>query len=182
MIIRNCKKKKFNTIERNINDSIINMNNDSKRYNMKTINQEIVLDNKDNNVSYSFKIKKSIKYKEQLLILAQERSHKFMEKQKAEKRTLNIASIKHQKNKYIGINSTININHFSSKGKRNPDKKKDLILDNIIYCLNRNSKYSKYEKILNFYLSKNNNDNIKEYESEEKKGKNEDKNGDSINI
>jgi hypothetical protein len=159
----------------------MNINNDSKRYeNMKTINQEIVRDNKDNR-SFFFKIQKSIKHKEHLLNLAQGRSHKFMEKQKAEMRTLNFARNKrHQKNKYIDLSSIFNINRSSSKGKKDSEKKKDVILDNIINSINKNSKY---ERLLSSYLIKNNDNNsIKENESEENKEKNEvDKNEDIFN-
>jgi hypothetical protein len=175
------KRRNFNTIDKNINYSTMNINNDSKRYeNMKTINQEIVRDNKDNR-SFFFKIQKSIKHKEHLLNLAQGRSHKFMEKQKAEMRTLNFARNKrHQKNKYIDLSSIFNINRSSSKGKKDSEKKKDVILDNIINSINKNSKY---ERLLSSYLIKNNDNNsIKENESEENKEKNEvDKNEDIFN-
>ena len=162
------KKKRFNTIDKNNNDSRMNINSDNKRYeNMKTINQEIIIDNKENNYSFFFKIKNSIKHKEHLLKMAQGRSQKFMEIKKAEIRSLNMARNKrYQKNKYIDISAIFNQNYSSSKGKRDSAKKKDIILDNIINTINKNSKY---ERILSSYISKNNNDNyIKEKEKDGK--------------
>ena len=162
------KKKRFNTIDKNNNDSRMNINSDNKRYeNMKTINQEIIIDNKENNYSFFFKIKNSIKHKEHLLKMAQGRSQKFMEIKKAEMRSLNMARNKrYQKNKYIDISAIFNQNYSSSKGKRDSAKKKDIILDNIINTINKNSKY---ERILSSYISKNNNDNyIKEKEKDGK--------------
>ena len=158
------KKKRFNTIDKNNNDSRMNINSDNKRYeNMKTINQEIIIDNKENNYSFFFKVKNSIKHKEHLLKMVQGRSQKFMEIKKAEMRSLNMARNKRfQKNKYIDISAIFN--HSSSKGKRDSAKKKDIILDNIINTINKNSKY---ERILSSYISKNNNNNyIKEKEKD----------------
>ena len=159
------------------NESLINLNNDNKRYeNINAMNEEINEDKKENNLSLIYKVKKSIREKEKLLSLAQGKSHKFIEIRKAEIRSLNMArNKKYQKDKYIDISAIFGTNNNSSNDRNkyygssliNSAKKKDLILDKIINNINQKAKY---ERILSSYLSKEKHNNtIKENDEKEKK-------------
>ena len=169
------KKQRFNNIDKSQISESINMNSENKRYeNIKTTNDEIYDYNKEKNKSFIYKVKRSIKEKENLLRLAQGKSQKFMEIQKAEMRSFNMArNKKFQKDKYIDISSIFNINGTSEKEKNGyygkismkSAKKKDLILDNILNNINRKAKY---ERIFSSYISKHkNNDTIKESDEKE---------------
>ena len=172
------KSQRFNTIEKNNNnDSSMNINSESRRYeNIKTLNDDSINNYKEKKLYFINKVKKSIKFKEYLLNMAQNRSQKFMEKKKAEMRSLNIARNKQsQKNKYIDISSIFNDNK-SSKDKNNQygksiireEKRKDFILDSILNNLNKNSKYENLLK--QSYISKYNiSNNIKEKKENEEK-------------
>ena len=167
------KKQRLNIIDKSQISESINMNCENKRYeNIKTTNDEIYDENRKRNKSFIYKVKRSIKEKEHLLSLAQGKSQKFIEIQKAEMRSLNMArNKKFQKDKYIDISSIFNINGTHEKekngyyGRMKSAKKKDLILDNIINNINRKAKY---ERILSSYISKHkNNDTIKEKDEKE---------------
>ena len=150
-------KRQYNTIDKcHNNDSVNNNFSDNKRYESvkTTVNEEINEDDKDKKISFISKIKKSIKQKERLLKLAQGKSQRFMAIKKAEMRSFNmVRNKKIQKDKYIDITAIFN-NNSASKDKRNilgSAKKKDLILDNIINNINKNSKY---ERVLSSYISR----------------------------
>ena len=172
------KNQRFHTIDKmQSNESLINLNNDNKRYeNINVMNEEINEDKKENNLSLIYKVKKSIREKEKLLSLAQGKSHKFIEIRKAEIRSLNMArNKKYQKDKYIDISAIFGTNNNSSNDRNkyygssliNSAKKKDLILDKIINNINQKAKY---ERILSSYLSKEKHNNtIKENDEKEKK-------------
>ena len=174
-------KQRYNTVDKKNNDSTENLNNDSKRYeNIKTMNEETINDNKDNNYPFIYKVKKSIKHKEHLLTLARDKSQKYLEIKKAEIRSLNMArNIKFQKDKYVDISSIFSKKLPSSKGKRNyiglmnSAKREDLVLDNI---LNNINKKSKYDRILSSYISNNRyDDTMKENEEKNVEIKKEEK-------
>ena len=98
----------------------MNLNNENKRYeNLKTeSNEEIVNDNKDNTSSFIHNVKKSIKQKEHLLKISQGKSYKYMERKKAEIRSINMArNIKVQKDKYVDITSIFNKDASQKIGK-----------------------------------------------------------------
>ena len=179
------KRQQYNIIGKYLsNDSVNNNFNDNKIYeNIKTTtNEEINEDNKDKDISFISKIKKSIKQKERLLRLAQGKSQKYMAIKKAEIRSFNMARNKKiQKDKYIDI--TAIFNNSGSNNKRSilgSAKKKDLILDNII---NNIHKQSKYERVLSSYISrqkKNNNEIIENNDEEDKSEIFNDKKEDTI--
>ena len=169
------KKQRYETIDKTINNDSINLNSENKRYeNIKTIKDEGNEELKVKNLSFIYKVKRSIKEKEQLLRLAQGKSQKYMEIKKAEIRSINMArNKKFQKDKYIDLSEIFNKNK-NSKEKKNPyeilfnkqDKKKDYILDNII---NDIKKKGKYERILSSLIyKKRNNETINENEEEKK--------------
>ena len=133
------KKERFNTIDK-YNDSSTNLNAENKLYdNINTINDETVEDNKEKNLSYSSKVKRSIQRKEHLLQLAQDKSYKYMAKKKAEIRNFNIArKARYRKDQYIDLSKIFNKSNSSSS-----DEKKDIVLDSIIISINKKSKYNK---------------------------------------
>jgi hypothetical protein len=173
----NNKKQRLNTIDKINNESAMNLINENKRYeNLKTAsNEEIVNDNKDNTSSFIHNVKKSIKQKEHLLKISQGRSYKYMERKKAEIRSINMArNIKVQKDSYFDITSIFN-KDTSSKNRKDrfgvlrSAKRKDLVLDNIIHNIN---KKSKYDKVLSCYLSEHTiNDSIEEEKKDDKEKK-----------
>ena len=150
------KKNRFSTLEK-YNDTLTNLNDENKIYdNIKIINDENVEANKEKNLSYSSKVKKSIQRKEHLLKLAQDKSSKYIAKKKDEMRGLNMArKAKYKKDQYIDLSKFFNNSNSSSS-----DDKKDIILDSIINNINKNSKYN---RILSSYirLDKNRNRNKK---------------------
>ena len=174
------KKQRFNIVENIPNtESSVNLNIENKRYeNIKTMNEEVTNDFKEKDLSFIHKVKKSIKEKQHLLRLAQGRSQKFLERKKAEIRSINMArNIKIQKDKYIdisaifnGINNSKDQNNFGRKSIKSA-KRKDLLLDNILYKIN---KKAKYERVLSSYISRNKSIN-KEEEDEENEEENNNK-------
>ena len=176
----NIKRQRINTIDKINTDSTANLNIENKRYeNLKTANDETINDNKENNMSFIRKVKKSIRHKQHLLKISQQRSYKYMEIKKAEIRSINMArNIKVQKDKYVDISAIFNKDD-SSKEKKNrfgilrKAQKKDIVLENIIHNIN---KKAKYDRVLSSYLSENRlNDSIKEDEKEETKINKEEK-------
>ena len=133
------KQRNNNTIDKS-NDSLTNLNDENKLYdNIKTINDETVEVNKEKNLSYSSKVKRSIQRKEHLLKLAQGKSNKYMAKKKAEMRSLNIArKARYKKDQYIDLSKIFNKSNSSSSAE-----KKDIVLDSIINNINKNSKYNR---------------------------------------
>ena len=145
------KKQRYNTIDK-YNDSSTNLNAENKLYdNINAINDETVETNKEKNLSYSSKVKKSIQRKEHLLKLAQDKSNKYMAKKKAEMRSLNIArKARNKKDQYIDLSKIFNKSNSSS------DDKKDIVLDSIINNINKNSKYN---RILSSFVHSDSNRN-----------------------
>jgi len=145
------KKQRYNTIDKN-NDSLNNSNTENKLYeNIKTVNDETFEVNKEKNLSYSSKVKRSIQRKEHLLKLAQDKSNKYMAKKKAEMRSLNIArKARYKKDQYIDLSKIFNKSNSSS------DEKKDIVLDSIINNINKNSKYN---RILSSFIRSDSNRN-----------------------
>ena len=155
------KKNRFNTIDNKHNDSNSNINTDNKRYeNSKITNEETIEVKKERNLSYFSKIRRSIKRKEKLLKLAQGKSFKYIEKKKAEIRSLNVAKKQgYKSDEYNDLSKFFSNRNESSKDKENkegaeisksPKKKIDFFLDNMI---NKIHKESKYERILSSYIS-----------------------------
>ena len=182
------KSTKFNTIERN-NDSLSNLNSDSKKYeSLKTINDETIEIRREKNLSYFSKIKKRIENKERLLQLARDKSNKYIQEKKAEMRSLNIARrARVRKDQYYDLSKFFNRSLSSSKENQRKDNKKfypykientesenkDRILNKIINKINKNSKY---ERILSSYISNKKRMDVNENEDNEKKDiKNEEK-------
>jgi len=155
------KKNRFNTIDNKHNDSNSNIITDNKRYeNSKITNEETIEVKKERNLSYFSKIRRSIKRKEKLLKLAQGKSFKYIEKKKAEIRSLNVAKKQgYKSDEYNDLSKFFSNRNESSKDKENkegaeisksPKKKIDFFLDNMI---NKIHKESKYERILSSYIS-----------------------------
>ena len=175
------KKQKYNTLDKSIDSS--NLNSDNKRYeNIKTIDVETVEDNKERNLSYFSKIKRSIKKKEHLLQLALNKSNKYMIKKKAEMRSLNIArKARYKRDQYYDLSKFFNKIISSSKEKiKNPlekdkndsSQKKDLVLDKIINNINKDSKY---QRILSSYLTPNRRNKINNAKTDIERKNNEKK-------
>ena len=175
------KKQKYNSLDKSIDSS--NLNSDNKRYeNIKTIDVETVEDNKERNLSYFSKIKRSIKRKEHLLQLALNKSNKYMIKKKAEMRSLNIArKARYKRDQYYDLSKFFNKSISSSKDKiKNPlekdkndsSQKKDLVLDKIINNINKDSKY---QRILSSYLTPNRRNKINNAKTDIERKNNEKK-------
>ena len=153
------KKHRFNTIDNKHNDSNSNINSDNKRYeNSKLTNEETIEIKKERNLSYFSKIRRSIKRKEKLLKLAQGKSFKFIEKKKAEIRSLNVAKKQgYKSDEYNDLSKFFSNRNDSSKDKEKKEgekvskspKKIDFFLDNMISKIH---KESKYERILSSYI------------------------------
>ena len=156
------KKHRFNTIDIKHNDSNPNINIDNKKNeNSKITNEETIEVKKNRNLSYFSKIRRSIKRKEKLLKLAQGKSFKYIEKKKAEIRSLNVKKKQgYKSDEYNDLSKFFSNRNYSSKDKENKEreevtkspKKIDFFLDNMISKIH---KESKYERILSSYISSN---------------------------
>ena len=156
------KKHRFNTIDIKHNDSNSNINIDNKKNeNSKITNEETIEVKKNRNLSYFSKIRRSIKRKEKLLKLAQGKSFKYIEKKKAEMRSLNVKKKQgYKSDEYNDLSKFFSNRNYSSKDKENKEreevtkspKKIDFFLDNMISKIH---KESKYERILSSYISSN---------------------------
>ena len=156
------KKHRFNTIDIKHNDSNSNINIDNKKNeNSKITNEESIEVKKNRNLSYFSKIRRSIKRKEKLLKLAQGKSFKYIEKKKAEMRSLNVKKKQgYKSDEYNDLSKFFSNRNYSSKDKENKEreevtkspKKIDFFLDNMISKIH---KESKYERILSSYISSN---------------------------
>ncbi len=154
------KKHRFNTIDNKHNDSNSNINSDNKRFEIsKMTNEETIEVKKERNLSYFSKIRRSIKRKEKLLKLAQGKSFKYIEKKKAEIRSLNVAKKQgYKSDEYNDLSKFFSNRNDSSKDKENKElekvtkspKKIDFFLDNMISKIH---KESKYERILSSYIT-----------------------------
>ena len=153
------RKQRFNTLDNKHNDSNSNINSDHQRYEISKISNEDTIEiKKQRNLSYFSKIKRSIKQKEKLLKFAQGKSYKYMQKEKAEIRSLNMAKRQaYKSDEYNDLSKFFSHRNYSSKDKENKEgeentkspKKIDFLLDNMISKIH---KESKYERILSSYI------------------------------